>query len=47
MDKKELHKVLKASNCINFNYLDIAEIIVVLMSARELFVRTVGIALHF
>lgn len=47
MDKKELHAVLKPGTCINLNYLDIAEIIVVLMSARELFVRTVEIPLNF
>lgn len=47
MDKKELHEVLNAGNCINLNYLDISDIIMVLISARELFVRTVGIALKF
>lgn len=47
MDKKELHEVLKAGISIDLNYLDIAEITVVLMSARELFVRTVGIPLNF
>lgn len=44
---REQHEMLKAGNWINLNYNDIAEIIVVLMSARELFVRTVGIPLNF